>query len=86
MVDGAAKEPGRQAPLATSLVLVDAQVLDECGEYVGELLVWVQDGAILAELKYTWATDVMPTVLPPVERIRLTCRCTQLRPQLRTDE
>ncbi|WP_329570255.1 hypothetical protein [Kitasatospora sp. NBC_01266] len=62
----------RRAPLAAGLVPVDAQVLDERGEYVGELLVWVEDGGVLAGLEYAWVTDEMPTALPPVERIRRT--------------
>ncbi|MFJ4910662.1 hypothetical protein ACIQCR_34855 [Streptomyces sp. NPDC093249] len=64
-------EPVRRASLGAGIVPVDAQVLDEQGQYIGELLVWVEDGA-LAGLEYAWITDKMPTALPPVERIRLT--------------
>ncbi|MDH6130200.1 hypothetical protein P3T39_007193 [Kitasatospora sp. GP82] len=71
-IDLRVREPVRRASLVSNLVPVDAQVLDECGEYVGELLVWVEDGAALAGLEYAWVTDEMPTSLPPVERIRLT--------------
>jgi hypothetical protein len=70
-VDLRVLEPVSRTSLATGLVPVDAQVLDECGEYVGELLVWVEDG-VLAGLEYAWITDEMPAVLPTVERIRLT--------------
>ncbi|MFD5511659.1 hypothetical protein ACFWIB_28365 [Streptomyces sp. NPDC127051] len=66
-------EPVQRTSLATGLVPVDAHVLDEQGQYIGELLVWVEDGA-LAGLEYVWITDEMPTALPPVERIRLTPR------------
>ncbi|WP_432044177.1 hypothetical protein [Streptomyces cadmiisoli] len=50
---------------------MDAQVLDAQGQYIGELLVGVEDGA-LAGLEYAWVTVRMPIALPPVERIRLT--------------
>ncbi|MEU9202714.1 hypothetical protein [Streptomyces sp. NPDC048332] len=70
-IDMRVLEPVRRATLATGLVPVDAQVLDKQGQYIGELLVWVEDGA-LAGLEYAWITDEMPTALPPVERIRLT--------------
>ncbi|MET8536922.1 hypothetical protein ACFRCW_33135 [Streptomyces sp. NPDC056653] len=49
---------------------VDAEVVNEAGQYVGELLVWVHHGA-LAGLEYAWVTDEMPTALPAVESIRL---------------
>jgi hypothetical protein len=71
-IDLRVREAVQRASLVSNLVPVGAQVLDERGDYVGELLVWVEDGAVLAGLEYAWVTDEMPTVLPPVERIRLT--------------
>ncbi|MFI6846025.1 hypothetical protein OG535_17610 [Kitasatospora sp. NBC_00085] len=70
-VDVRVREP---APPAAALrgtrpLPVDAMVFDEAGEYVGELLVWTEDGA-LAGLEYAWVTDEMPLTLPPVTRIR----------------
>jgi hypothetical protein len=52
---------------------IPAHVVDKAGEYVGEILIWVHDGA-LAALEYAWVTDGMPTVLPTVEMIRLRAR------------
>lgn len=49
---------------------VHAEVMNEAGQYVGELLVWLHEG-VLAALEYAWVTDDMPTALPPVESIRL---------------
>ncbi|MFD4863507.1 hypothetical protein [Streptomyces atratus] len=70
-VDLRVLEPASRAPLNAGLVPVGAHVLDELGEYVGELLVWIEDG-MLAGLEYAWITDEMPAALPTVERIRLT--------------
>jgi hypothetical protein len=65
------RQPVRRAAMETRLVPVGAQVVDELGEYIGELLVWTDNGATLSSLEYAWVTDQMPTALPPVERIRL---------------
>ncbi|MBO0514191.1 hypothetical protein [Streptomyces beijiangensis] len=58
--------------MKAALVPVDAHVLDQAGEYVGELLVWTDRGATLAALEYAWVTDEMPTSLPPVGQVKVT--------------
>jgi hypothetical protein len=65
------REPLRRAAMASRLVPVDARVVDQSGEYIGELLVWTDEGATLSGLEYAWVTDQMPTCLPPVERVQL---------------
>ncbi|EWM13059.1 hypothetical protein [Kutzneria sp. 744] len=70
-VDLRVREPVQHAALPSRLVPVGAQVVDESGEFVGELLVWTDEGATLSGLEFAWVTDVMPTSLPPVDRIRL---------------
>ncbi|MEU9045295.1 MULTISPECIES: hypothetical protein [unclassified Kitasatospora] len=57
---------------AFTLVPVGAFVHDRSGEYIGELLVWVEGGTTLSALEYAWVTDEMPTSLPSVDQIRLT--------------
>ena len=73
-VDLRVREPVRRAAMASELVPVDAHVLDRSGEYVGELLVWTDEGATLAALEYAWVTDDMPTVLPTVDEVRISTR------------
>ncbi len=68
-VDLRVRGPVRHAALASVLVPVDAPVHDRSGEYIGELLVWTDDGATLAGLEYAWVTDEMPTALPPIDQI-----------------
>jgi hypothetical protein len=65
--------PTARSPQRAGHIPVDADVLNAAGEYIGELLVWLDDG-VLTALEYAWVTDEMPTVLPSVERIRLRCR------------
>lgn len=71
-IDLRVREPVQRASLPTRLVSVDAQVLDPSGEYIGELLVWVEHGAVLAGLEYAWITAEPPRHLPAVENIHLT--------------
>ena len=71
-IDLVVREPVARASLPDRLVPVDAQVLDPSGEYTGELLVWVEDGAVLAGLEYTWVTDEPPLCLPAIENIHVT--------------
>ncbi|WP_019062146.1 hypothetical protein [Streptomyces prunicolor] len=73
-VDLRVRAPVRRAAMASELVPVDAHVLDRSGEYVGELLVWTDEGATLAALEYAWVTDDMPTVLPTVDEVRISTR------------
>ena len=71
-IDLRVREPEQRASLPARLVPVDARVLDASGEYAGELLVWVEDGAVLAGLEYAWVTDEPPLHLPAVENIHIT--------------
>jgi hypothetical protein len=59
-----------RSPQREGRIPVDAEVVNDAGQYVGELLIWLHDGA-LAALEYAWVTDEMPTALPSVENIRL---------------
>lgn len=52
-------------------VQVDAEVADESGESVGELLIWVEDG-FLATLEFSWWTDVAPSALPRADQVTVT--------------
>ena len=70
-IDLVVREPVARASLPDRLVPVDAQVLDPSGEYTGELLVWVEDGAVLAGLEYAWVTDEPPLRLPAIENIHI---------------
>ncbi|MGW3100848.1 hypothetical protein [Streptomyces sp. NPDC001100] len=73
-VDLRVREPSRHAAMASELVPVDAHVHGPDGEYVGELLVWTDEGATLAALEYAWVTDGMPTSLPATDAVRLSVR------------
>lgn len=73
-VDLRVTEPMQRAAMATELVPVDAHVHDRSGDYVGELLVWTDEGSTLAGLEYAWVTDEMPSALPSVEQLRVTAR------------
>ncbi|MET7800055.1 hypothetical protein [Streptomyces decoyicus] len=73
-VDLRVREPARHAALASRLVPVDAHVHDRSGAHTGELLVWLDAGATLSALEFTWTTDEMPTCLPSTDHVRLTVR------------
>lgn len=47
---------------------VSARVHGESGDEIGELLLWVKDGA-LAALEYAWYTTEPPSALPVAESI-----------------
>jgi hypothetical protein len=66
VVSAAAPADGVSSPIS-----VGALVVDDAGEPVGELLVWLA-GGLLAGLEYAWFTDDMPLVLPAPEHVRLT--------------
>ena len=71
-IDLRVRGPVARASLPDRLAPVDAQVLDPSGEYAGELLVWVEDGAVLTGLEYAWVTDEPPLCLPTIENIHVT--------------
>lgn len=52
---------------------LDILVTGAGGELCGELLVWVEEGA-LAALEYAWYTDEPPRELPDPERITVSLR------------
>ncbi|MGW2864464.1 hypothetical protein [Streptomyces sp. NPDC001205] len=62
------------AGLRHTIAAVDAHVHDQCGEFIGELLVWTDKGATLTAPEYAWITDRMPSSLPPADQVQLTVR------------
>jgi len=64
-----------RSPLGESILPVDASVVDDNGEYAGELILWLTDGRI-SSLEYSWVTDSMPRSLPPVRNMRVGRRLT----------
>ncbi len=62
---------GPRAPQHAGLFPAVANVVNESGECVGELLVWISAAGSLAALEYAWTSDDPPTVLPPLDRIQL---------------
>lgn len=57
-----------RSSVSSNPIPVEAQVLDENKEYLGELLVWVTDGR-LSSLEYAWITDEPPTKLPGAQSV-----------------
>lgn len=47
-----------------------SEVRDPAGRYVGEVIVWVEDGWLSA-LEYAWVTDEPPHDLPDTARMKL---------------
>jgi hypothetical protein len=41
------------------------QVLDESGDVIGGMILWLDDESYMDCLEYWWVTDEMPTELPP---------------------
>ncbi len=59
---------------------VDGQVHNPSGAYVGEILVWTDEGATLAALEFAWVTDEMPASLPAIVDRRLSWPTDRLSP------
>ncbi|MEV6070630.1 hypothetical protein AB0L82_29140 [Nocardia sp. NPDC052001] len=59
------------ADVVDGLLPVGAEVRDESGVYVGEILIWVT-GGYLSAIEFTWVTDCRPKVLPEPDAMRLT--------------
>jgi len=59
-----------QSPLADGPTPARAIIVDESGELLGELIVWVRSGRLSA-LEYAWVTDEMPDRLPSVDEITI---------------
>jgi hypothetical protein len=72
-IDLSVDEAARSSELPDGVVPVDAHVVDNSGQYVGELIVWIADGR-LTGLEYAWITDTPPEVLPDIATIRLAPR------------
>jgi hypothetical protein len=58
--------PGRLAP-------VDARVTGPDGTYIGELLLWVENGRLSA-FEYSWITDAPPEQLPEISKVTVSAR------------
>ncbi|WNZ10885.1 hypothetical protein [Streptomyces sp. 11x1] len=56
------------APIPSGVAPVEAVVVDDSGELVGEILLWVRAG-VLSGLEYAWYDDESPSSLPGVNRI-----------------
>lgn len=67
-VDLEVPETFAPAQVASGVLPVDAEVVDESGEPVGEILVWVEEGRLSA-IEYAWYTDKAPASLPDADRI-----------------
>lgn len=59
------------APVPSGVAPVEATVVDQSGELVGEIILWTQSGA-LSGLEYAWYGDEPPAFLPAVDRIVVT--------------
>ncbi|MDT0305457.1 hypothetical protein RM780_00560 [Streptomyces sp. DSM 44917] len=69
-VDLRVPEDTAKADLVSGVAPVEATVVDDTGELVGEILVWVDRGR-LAGLEYAWYGADAPTSLPPAENINV---------------
>ncbi|WP_433081598.1 hypothetical protein ACQP1P_46540 [Dactylosporangium sp. CA-052675] len=69
-VDLRVAEGSRQSRRRNGCIPVDAAVHGDRGEYIGEILVWLDEGTLSA-LEYAWVTDEMPTMLPQIDRITM---------------
>jgi hypothetical protein len=59
-----------KAPVEDGETSVGSEVRDRDGNYLGEILVWVE-GGYLSALEYAWVTDEPPTRLPDVADTKL---------------
>ena len=59
-----------RSPLAEHVFPVNANVINDNDEYVGELILWLTDGRI-SGLEFSWVTDSMPRSLPPVRNLQI---------------
>lgn len=69
-IDLSVDEKAPAADLSDGVVPVNAHVLDETGQYSGELIIWVTQGR-LSGLEYSWITDLPPRQLPDIASVRL---------------
>lgn len=52
-----------RAPVGDGVLPINIDVHNSLGDYVGELIIWISNGA-LAAVEYAWITDDAPTELP----------------------
>lgn len=69
-IDLVVSDSAPRAPLADGPLPITADVVDAHEQYVGELLLWIEDGRLSA-LEFAWVTDEPPTTLPPLSSIRV---------------
>jgi hypothetical protein len=59
-----------KAPVEDGETSVGSEVRDRAGNYLGEILVWIE-GGYLSALEYAWVTDESPARLPDVADMKL---------------
>jgi hypothetical protein len=69
-VDLAVPETVAPAQVPDGEIPAGAEVRDGAGQYVGEVLVWVEGGCLSA-IEYAWVTDEAPDRLPDVSSMKL---------------
>ncbi|MFJ7218066.1 hypothetical protein [Amycolatopsis sp. NPDC098790] len=69
-VDLAVPETVATARIADGEIPAASEVRDAAGQYVGEVLVWVEGGRLSA-IEYAWVTDDAPDRLPDVSKMKL---------------
>ena len=58
------------AQISDGVAPVNAYVINQEGEYIGELVLWIGNGR-LTGFEYAWVTDFPPSRLPQVSQIRV---------------
>jgi hypothetical protein len=69
-VDLRVPESTTRASLPPGVAPVEATVVDETGELVGEILVWT-DGGRLASIEYAWYGSDAPAALPSTKNVTI---------------
>jgi hypothetical protein len=69
-VDLTVPESTTKASLPPGLAPVEATVVDDAGELVGEILIWT-DGGRLASIEYAWYGPDAPAALPPTKNVTI---------------
>lgn len=57
--------------VASGVLPIDAEVVDEAGNPVGEILVWIDSGR-LSGLEFAWYLEDVPDTLPSRDRLIVT--------------
>lgn len=61
---------GPRVTLTDGPLTVRADVTDQAGRPIGEIIVWVSDG-YLSALEFAWWTDQPPSRLPPAAHVHI---------------